>query len=225
MIKKNFSHLLSVFHELLGKAFLKQKFRVDGKKEFFQLVRSAEDMGEGSCIFVTAHLGSWDLLGHYVSQACRGQLFALGKTLQSKFFTGFLEHLRSSLGMKILWTGEQNFQKELIKVFRKKGTVGFIMDQKPHGRVGVEVDFLGKKTPFVKGPAYFAKRYKKPIVVAFCLREGKKHYRLQGKLLGTSFVENLSVEELTQVLATEISQEIRLYPHEWIWSYKRWKKV
>ena len=225
MIKVNLSHLVSISHELMRKAFLGQKFRIDGKREFFQLVRSAEKMGEGSCIFVTAHLGSWDLLGYYVNQACQGQLHALGKVLPSRFITNYLEYLRSSLGMKILWTGQQNFQKDLVKVFRNKDTVGFIMDQKPHGRVGVEVDFLGKKTSFVKGPAYFAKRYKKPIVVAFCFREGNKHYRLQGKILDLSLVEKLSVEDITQALAREFSQEIRRYPHEWVWSYKRWKKV
>lgn len=222
-IKKNILHFISTTLELLRIICFNKKISMLGLEDFQRKIKKIEKEGDKSFFLVTAHIGNWELVGHYTSVYSRNTFYALAKPSRSLSFTFFLQWLREKLKMKVLWTGKNNFQKKLIQTLKVKGVIAFLVDQKPNQRQGPMVDFLGKKTPFVKGPAQLSLKYKKPLLIAFCLRRGAYTYELVSDSLSFSEISNLKVEDLCQLFAQKIEDVIKKNPEQWVWSYKRWK--
>ena len=126
------------------------------------------------------------------------------------------------MGTPVLWNHRKTLIKDILLALRRGESVGFVMDQKPEGRRGPIVDFFGKPTPFVGGPAAIAIKTRCAVLSVFCLREGPMEYRiLSRKLLdgGHKFEDEA---KLSQEMAHEIEGVIRAYPEQWLWNYKRW---
>ena len=221
-ITKCMSHFIFTFCEIIKYISLGKKIVFQGMDSFRSHVEESEAEGDGNFLLVTAHLGSWDLVGHSASLCSKGPFYALAKPSKSFLAQKFIGYMRGVLQIHLLLTGKQNFQKNLIKTIKEKGSVAFLVDQKPNKGSGIEVDFLGRKTPFVKGPAFIAKKYKKPIVIGFCLRKSFFCYELRSEKISLKEIESSSIEELTQIFADRISDEILKNPEQWAWSYKRW---
>lgn len=221
-ILKNIRHFCLVLGESLKVAFLGKKILVQGEKEASELLEKVRLEGEGSFILVTAHLGAWDLLGNFYQRKTNHSCYALAKPSRSSWVQGFLEIFRTKLHIKLLHTGRRNFQRKLIQILAGGEPVIFLVDQKPHGGRGVSVDFLGYPTEFVKGPAYLAKKFKKPILISFLLRRGDFFYEMVSESLDKKTVEASSVEELTERISKSVDCAIQKNPEQWAWSYKRW---
>jgi len=174
-------------------------------------------------IVVTGHMGSWELAAQLVAEASQQPFHALAKPSKLPAFTEFLESLRTRMKTKVLWTDRKSILKDMMQVLKDGACLGFVMDQKPEGRVGPAVDFFGLKTEFVSGPAKLALRFKTPVIAVFCMREGPMSYRLcvEAVLDGNE----VALDELaaTQKMATAIEKVIHQYPEQWVWNYKRWR--
>jgi KDO2-lipid IV(A) lauroyltransferase len=227
---KNFSYLVSdnlrhfslVLGESLKVAFLGKKIKILSEEKTCALLEKTQEDGGGSFVLVTAHLGAWDLLGNFYQEKTKDSCYALAKPSRSSFMQIFLEIFRKKLRIKLLWTGKANFQREVLSVLAQGSSVIFLVDQKPHKSLGVPINFMGYKTEFVKGPAYLAKKYKKPLLVSFLLRRENFVYEMVSNLIDKDTVENLSLEELTQKYSNIMETVIKKNPEQWVWSYKRW---
>lgn len=219
LLSQNFKHFSLVLGESLKVAFLRKKIKIIGEEKVSALL---EKIQERNFILVTAHLGAWDLLGNFYQKKTNDNCYALAKPSRSSFLQIFLNIFRKNLRIKLLWTGKANFQREVLHVLGRGSSVIFLADQKPHKNLGIPVDFMGCKTEFVKGPAYLAKRYKKPLLVSFLLRREDFVYEITTDLIDKDTVEHLSLEELTQKYCTTMENVIKKNPQQWVWSYKRW---
>ncbi len=222
LVSNNFKHFSLVVGESLKVAFLGKKIKILGEEKTCALLEKTQKEGEGSFILVTAHLGAWDLLGHFYQKKTKDSCYALAKPSRSSFVQIFLEIFRKNLRIKLLWTGKANFQREVLHVLGRGSSVIFLVDQKPHKSRGVAVDFMNYQTEFVKGPAYLAKKYKKPLLVSFLLRRQDFVYEMVSDLIDKHTVEHLSLEELTQKYSNIMETVIKKNPEQWVWSYKRW---
>jgi len=97
------------------------------------------------------------------------------------------------------------------------------MDQRPDGRKGPIVDFMGQATQFVVGPAWASIRNGSPVVSVFCIRTGPWQYKLLSSTLLAADHGKTDTIEVTQLMASEIERIIRLYPEQWVWNYNRWQ--
>lgn len=174
-------------------------------------------------IVVTAHLGSWEMNAKMTAQASGKTFHALAKPSKLPEFTKVLENLRGRGQTNVLWTDSKNILKDMIRVLKEGGCLGFVMDQKPEGRIGPVVDFLGQRTEFVSGPAKLAIRHRCPVFAVFCIRTGPWEYRIVFETIAEGGHEESDEVALTQRMATSIERIIRLYPEQWIWNYKRWR--
>ena len=200
----------------------KKSISFSGTAKLKKNMELAESLDKGQ-LLVTAHLGNWEFLGYCAQNSTKKDFWALGKPLKSVFFTRIVKYLRSFLGVFVLWTGNNNFQKKLISIIRKKDWVAFLIDQKPNLRRGPVVDFMGYKTEFIAGPAKIALKYNTPIVLAFCLQQGKSRYSIISQAILHPKIMFNDVENLTQYFAKIIEANIRKNPDQWCWIYKRWK--
>jgi lauroyl/myristoyl acyltransferase len=221
-LRRHVEFLLSMVYDLC--CFYRNKKNIDfsGIGKLKENMELAESFNKGQ-LFVTAHLGNWEFLGYCAQNITKKDFWALGKPLKSVFFTRLIKHLRSFLGVLVLWTGKNNFQKKLINIVKKKEWVAFLIDQKPNLRRGPIVDFMGYKTEFIAGPAKLALKYNTPIVLAFCLQQGKCRYNVISQVILDPKSVFKDVESLTQYFAMVIESNIRKNPEQWCWIYKRWK--
>lgn len=174
-----------------------------------------------SILFVTAHIGSWELLAKYTAQALDDTLYVLAKPAPYKAFTDILNYLRELMNLKVLWINSKTLQKDMIKLIHNNKSIGFVMDQKPLGNKGFEVSFFNRSCEFVKGPALLSKLNNTHIIASFLIRESAWIYKIIFQDIDKTQYQK--PEQLTQAIAHVMETVIKLYPEQWTWNYKRWK--
>lgn len=200
----------------------KDPVAVEGLDALASTTRELMAAGKG-LIIVTAHLGNWEFVARYTARASDRRFNALAKPSKLPELTKILDDLRQRMNTAVLWTDSKNLLKDMLKILKAGECLGFVMDQKPEGRVGPVVQFFDQPTEFVSGPAKLSIRMGSPVLAVFCMRTGVLQYRIIQKLIVPAD-HGLSDEiELTQIMANSIESVIRLYPEQWLWNYKRWR--
>jgi len=200
----------------------RKKITIDGVAEYKAVLDQATGIGKG-VIIATAHIGSWELLSKVTAECLTdSRLVVLAKPARQRFVTILLEQLRERAGVGVLWLSSKSLLKDMLRTLSEKNALGFVMDQKPKGRVGTEIYFYGHSAEFVRGPAQLSCKHNTPVVSAFCLRVAPMHY----KIVLSDTLEGFSLDqedELTNALVQNIEKIVRMYPEQWCWNYKRWK--
>lgn len=196
--------------------------RLDGLDRLGELIGRAEAAGRGQLV-VTAHLGSWELVGHTSALVGDKQFHALAKPSRIAGVTGFLEEMRQRMGTNVFWTGRKSLLRDMLGALRKGETLGFVMDQKPEIGAGRDVTFFGRPTPFVVGPGALAARTGCAVIAVFCLRRGPFHFEVECDELFASGHDQKDEQALTQAMADAIEAAVRRHPEQWAWTYRRWR--
>ena len=191
---------------------------IEGVEEFDRLFGELEKRGRGQ-LLLTAHLGSWELLNRAATRAAANGFFALAKRPHQRTADSLLDDLRQAAGTQVLASGAKSTLRRMVEVLADNGWIGLAMDQRPEGS-GIPVQFFGRETEFVVGPATMIERQGCAALVAFCIRTGRARYRLQAHEV--EFSSGATREEITQRLATELERVIRQVPEQWLWTYRRW---
>jgi len=218
-----FSHICSAL-ETLKFSCNQDVLRIDGKKEFEALLAKHCDNGAG-CIVVSAHLGSWESVGWAMSNLTQSNCYALARRPSCKALTRFFDKFRSRLGMKVMLSDRPLLLKEMVNALKKGGLLGVVMDQRPAGGRKTTVNFLGRETEFVCGPAIAARIADVPVYAVFCVRKGPMHYELISSEVVPAGHGIKDTNELTQKMATAIEGVVDQYPEQWTWHYDRWKNA
>src|SRR5207253_2148543 len=101
--------------------------------------------------------------------------------------------------------------------------LGLVADQSPgHPANAWWIDFFGKPTAFVKGPAKAAIANDTAVVFAFVHKPKRGYYEAVFSL-GTLEPRAMTESELTKKFATYLEGVIREHPTMWLWSHRRWK--
>ncbi|MGH9038563.1 MAG: phosphatidylinositol mannoside acyltransferase [Acidimicrobiia bacterium] len=182
--------------------------------EGFEHVEAASAGGRG-VIFVTPHLGNWDLGGAWM--AARGyRPVTVAEVLEPpELFEWFCAY-RRELGMEIVPVGD-GAGAVLLRALADGRIVGLLSDR-DLSRTGVEVEFFGERTTLPGGPATLALRAGVDIIPSTLLFDGPHGHRLifcppisverQGRL-------REDIARITQVLAGELEQLVRRAPEQW----------
>ncbi len=196
---------------------------LEGEDEWRRLVQGIEKNGRG-IIFAAAHIGSWEITGALIARSCSKQVHALAKLPKVRGGATALEWLRQRLGLTVLWSHKKSLVRDMISSLRKGEHLAMVIDQKPEGRAGDTVQFIGKPVAFVGGPAAMSLRCNAPIISVATVRTGPRRFRVIGSLVFDPSVLDGSMSEtqVSQMCAAEIERWIRLYPEQWTWEYKRW---
>jgi len=103
----------------------------------------------------------------------------------------------------------------------------FVLDQFMGPPIGVKTLFFGKETGTAMGLTVMAKRTGAPVIPVYC------HERADGKQV-VSCESEIEFEEkgeksetltyMTQKYTDKLESIIKLYPEQWMWVHRRWKK-
>jgi KDO2-lipid IV(A) lauroyltransferase len=189
-------------------------------RELFARARELHDETRG-CIFVTPHLGNWELLP-FVSAAVGIPLAVVVRPLDNPRLERLLYRSRTSTGQ--VFVARRNSLSRLQMLLAQGMSVGLLPDQATIK--GLAVDFLGRPALTTPVPALLALYHHRPIVVVACFRTGDGRFGghvgepiwpLEGRS------EKAEVLRLTEAMTKDMEVVIRAHPEQYFWMHNRWK--
>jgi KDO2-lipid IV(A) lauroyltransferase len=182
--------------------------------EGFEHLRRAYDAGDG-VVVAMPHLGAWEWSAFWLT-ACQDVLVTtVAEALDPPELTEWFVALRERMGMEIVTLGPESGQR-VIKALAAGRLLSLVCDRDIGGG-GVEVEFFGERTTLPAGPATLALRSGAPLMAATCFFEGDGHRGVVRPPIDTTRQGKLreDVARITQVLAHELEELIRLAPEQW----------
>ncbi len=180
-------------------------------------------------ICITAHFGNWEIIPQFL--ALRGvDIASIAAPIKNQAVDRILIEGREKTGQTII--PRKGAMRTLIARLRKRGKVGFALDQNTSEKAGgIAVDLLGFPILVSAAPAALAYRTGTEILFGFCMPLPNGKYRLYstGALQPPAFDKERDADrvalELTQQIQDNISAEIRARPEYWLWSYRHWRRT
>ena len=188
----------------------------------FEAVEAAMRLKRG-LIFVSGHLGNWELAGAYV--AARGiPLDGIARRMKNPLFDAYLTDTRSRIGIHVVHDAEA--VRRTPRSLRDGRAVGFIADQGVLGLASTFVPFFGRPAKTPRGPAIFALRLDVPVVFGVALRQRSGKYRMVFEPVA---VENTGdrdrdVDAIVARYTAILEKWVRRYPEQYFWHHRRWRR-
>jgi len=171
-------------------------------------------------IIISAHLGNWEVSGHYVSTISNAPLVAVARKIRFKPFERWINRLRTRFGGELI--DKKGALPKMREALRRGKNLGVLIDQ---GGEGAKAKFFGHDVQAHAALALLALRCKNPVIPAFCVRE-KDGFRIIIEppiaLQRTTDLRS-DIQVNIQLMMDAIEKAIRLYPDQWFWFHKRWK--
>jgi KDO2-lipid IV(A) lauroyltransferase len=185
-------------------------------------VERAMSAGKG-LIFVTGHLGNWELGGAYL--AARGVgLDVVVRNQENPLFDAYLNRTRERLGMTIVRDSEA--VKRTPRSLKAGRAIAFLSDQGVLGLASTFVPFFGRPAKTPRGPAVFALRLKVPVVFGTALRQPSGRYRFSFEPVTVQDTGNRErdVDAVVAEYTKTLERWVRKAPEQYFWHHRRWKR-
>lgn len=175
-------------------------------------------------LFLTGHLGSWELLPFFFGHTGLAQKGAsVYKPLKSPAIEKFITDIRQRFG------GHMYPMKRALKHIKKTldndGCAILLMDQSTRARRGAVIDFFGRRTYGNNGMARLALQSRSPVLPLFLVREQDKYVVIIEPEIPLTFTDNEpeDIKINTQKYNRAIEAAVNKYPDQYFWLHNRWK--
>lgn len=186
------------------------------------LVAAALAEGKG-VVAVSGHIGNWELFAQLLAKEGL-PVTGIAKALYDPRLTRWVHEMRTRFGMQLLWRGDNNVSREMLRVFAAGGMLAMLVDQDTRVQ-GEFVPFFGRMAHTPTAPAVLALRSGAPVIVAWMHREGRRHVphveRLTPERTGD---RDLDVRTLTTQISARLEYAVRQHPEQWVWLHQRWRR-
>jgi KDO2-lipid IV(A) lauroyltransferase len=174
--------------------------------------------------FITGHCGNWELLALSFGARCN-QLYSVARRQNNRHLNRMTERVRKAYGNGIIY--RDGALRPLLAAFKRKETVGMLIDQAIDPAEGILVDFLGRPAWTVRLPSVIARKSGTALVPVFIHREGATHIvTFHPEYQPSSSPEQKVCEaEDAAGLTRCIEEYVIQNPTQWYWIHKRWKRV
>lgn len=183
-----------------------------------------EAIAEGKGVVILAcHMDNWEWLG--AALALYGfPISAVGKPQPNRVYSDFMNELRTGAGQEIFSRGTSEILG-CARAMKKGRLLGLVADQ-DGGYDGIFVPFFGKMAATPAGPAYFARKFKAPIIPTFIVRK-EGYYGHQVFVKDPIYYEDTGDKKaddynVTLKMTKLIEEIIKEYPDNWLWFQHRW---
>ncbi len=188
----------------------------------YEHVQRGLDAGRG-VILVLPHLGGWEWSAFWLARINHVRVTAVVEPLQPPELMEWFVSFRRSLGMNIVPLGPKAGQEVLAALARNE-IVCLLADRDVNG-TGIDVQFFGEKTTMPGGPATLALRAGVPLcptAVYFHGRHGHRGVVRPPLDLTRTGRMRSDVSRLTQQVADELAELIRVAPPQWHLMQPNW---
>ncbi len=186
-------------------------------------LREAEKNQRG-VIFLTGHLGAWELLSFGWS-ALEYPISFLVRPIDNPLIEQMIEKVRTRFGNRAI--DKKTAARQALRVLREGGTLGVLSDLNTQPHEGVFVPFFGRLACTTAGIATLALKTDAIVIPTVAVWDKKRQrYFFHGdppvELMRTGDHKQ-DIEINTARFAAAIERLVRLYPDQWLWVHKRWK--
>jgi KDO2-lipid IV(A) lauroyltransferase len=175
-------------------------------------------------IFVTGHLGNWELLSQALAIKFNITLVGVGRKLDSQLMDSILKDNRERFNVEMVY--KRGAMKGCIRALKQKKAVGILIDQSlPLGQ-GIKVNFFGNPATHTTLASTLSRRYEVDLIPVFISTKDYKNYTAKVyEPISHQKSEDIErdILEITQLQADVMERAIRANPKEWFWQHKRWK--
>jgi KDO2-lipid IV(A) lauroyltransferase len=186
-------------------------------------LQAAMQQGKGA-VFVTGHIGNWEMMGHAVSS--RYPLSVVAAPLEPEPVNDMIVGLRARMGVRTILRGRPGASRELIRVFKENRILGILIDQDTDVESAF-VDFMGRPAWTPTAAASMALKFGAPVVYGYIHRnrDNRHTVTIEGPLdmVRTGDLEKDIVLN-TAMLTKKIEASIRRDPEQWVWMHRRWRR-
>ena len=197
----------------------------DGEESLHELALKKE-----GGIIVGAHIGSWEIAGQLMERIDI-KVNIVMKLNENEGISNAIKETTKSKSFNII-----NIQDDfsyLIEIKKALDNNEFVIlhgDRFVDEANIMEMDFMGKKAFFPKGPFILALKFRKPIVFAFALKEQTKHYHfyaskpIYNTIRTTSKDLDYKVSILLKEYINNLEPLVYKHPEQWFNFYNFWKQ-
>jgi Kdo2-lipid IVA lauroyltransferase/acyltransferase len=185
------------------------------------VLEAALARGKG-VVFVSGHVGNWELLARRIARAGYPSQ-SIAKETTDPRLTALVERFRAQGGVRSIWRGQEGAARAMLRALKGGEILGLLIDQDTRVQ-SVFVPFFGELAATPRAAADLALRTGAAVVVGFCQREGDG-YRLGCEEVAWSAGPDREADAvgLTAALSERIEAAIRRAPEQWVWMHQRWK--
>lgn len=218
-----FAHLGRCFAELAALRRLDPSLErlVDWPAESRATMEAALARKKG-VLYVTGHLGHWELLARRVGLAGYPANVIAKESWHPKL-TDAIDALRASGKVRTIWRGRPDAAKRMLKLLRAGEFLGVLIDQDTDVQ-SVWVPFFGRPAKTPRGVADLALRTGAAVLVGACQRGPDGRYVLTAEEIPVPAEDTEeNVRALCATLNEKLEALIRRAPEQWVWFHERWK--
>jgi Kdo2-lipid IVA lauroyltransferase/acyltransferase len=173
---------------------------------------------------VQVHLGhnfNWEWGNAVISRHTPYRVLVVYMPITNKVLDRIFYRLRNRYGTVLL--PATNMREAFLPYRNTQHLLGLVADQNP-GDPGNAwwVNFFGRPTPFVKGPARAAIQNKTEVVFAYINKTKRGYYNSVVSVPEINW-DTITEQELTVKFVRYLENVIREYPEMWLWSHRRFK--
>jgi KDO2-lipid IV(A) lauroyltransferase len=186
-------------------------------------LRTALARGKG-VIYVTGHIGSWELMADVVSAI--HPLSVIAAPIEPEQVNDMIVELRAGMGVRTILRSRPGATKELIRAFRENRILGILIDQDTDVESAF-VDFMGKPARTPTAAASMAIKFGAPVVFGYIQRrkDGRHTIVIEGPLqLAITDDTEKDIITATAMLTKKIEDVIQKNPEQWVWMHRRWRR-
>lgn len=171
-------------------------------------------------ILISAHFGNWELIPYILKDMLPKPLISIARPMNNPLVEQLVQKFRRFMGSQIVY--KKGALRKIISHLQENRLIYLLIDQNAVPREAVFVDFFSQKISAISSAAQLHIKKKAPLLPAFL------HYEPDQIILEfhppvMDASADHTVESLTQVLTTEIENQIRQHPEQWFWFHNRWK--
>jgi KDO2-lipid IV(A) lauroyltransferase len=186
-----------------------------------RVLETALARGKG-VVFVSGHVGNWELLARRVARAGYPSQ-SIAKETTDPRLTELVGRFRARGGVRSIWRGQEGAARAMLRALKAGEILGLLIDQDTKVQ-SVFVPFFGQLAATPRAAADLALRTGAAVVAGFCQRDGKG-YRLTMEEVPVpeGLEREAAAVALTAALSERIEAAIRRAPEQWVWMHQRWK--
>jgi KDO2-lipid IV(A) lauroyltransferase len=180
----------------------------------------------GTCIFVSGHIGNWEMLPP-IAPAVGFAMSGFYRAAANPLVDARINALRrAAMGIEVpMFAKGAEGARGAFGHLRGGGCLGILVDQKLND--GISVPFFGHPAMTAPAAAAFALRFRCPLLFVHIERVGPARLRLVCRppfALPDSGDRAADIASLTTEINRVLEGVIRSRPEAWLWLHRRWPK-
>lgn len=164
-------------------------------------------------ILISAHLGNWEIAGNLLKDRISSKINVL---MQDEEIENIKQYLKDKTGgARFNIIPVKNDLSHIIKINNALANNEFICmhaDRFLPNTPTLNLNFMGNKALFPKGPFIVAEKFKAPVTFVFMVKTDKYKYKLTAT---PPIEEKLKAEDFAILFVKELEKRLNLHPEQW----------